>query len=65
MRISSSHPSSPPDPTFHRGMDIVERIYSKWQQQPDQKQIIAKGNSYLLENFPGLTYIIAATPSLD
>jgi hypothetical protein len=47
----------------NRGMDIVERIYSQWKQQPDQGMIISEGNKYL-ENFPGLSYIIAVTPSL-
>jgi hypothetical protein len=44
-------------------MDIVERIYSQWKEQPDQRMIITQGNQYL-EKFPGLSYIIAVTPSV-
>lgn len=46
------------------GMDIVERIYDKWRQKPDQQKLISKGNDYLLDNFPGLSYVIAANPSV-
>jgi hypothetical protein len=50
---------------FYSGMDVVDKINSKWRQIPDQKKIISEGNTYLLENFPDLTYIISVTPTLQ
>lgn len=46
-------------------MDVVDRLYSEWRELPDQREIIAQGNAYLDINFPGLSYIISAQPTLD
>ena len=40
-------------------MSVVDKISSKWGQTPDQDQIYAQGNAYLLKNFPGLDYVKA------
>eukprot|EP00756_Hemistasia_phaeocysticola_P048577 Hpha_TRINITY_DN22994_c0_g1::TRINITY_DN22994_c0_g1_i1::g.154057::m.154057 len=39
------------------GMDVVERINGQYRQRPDQGDIQKKGNSYLQETFPFLSYI--------
>jgi cyclophilin family peptidyl-prolyl cis-trans isomerase len=48
-----------------RGMDVVDRIFDKWGEEPDQGEIITQGNVYLNENFPGLSYIISAEQTLE
>ncbi len=39
------------------GMDVVDRIYTGYGEAPNQNQIWQKGNEYLNENFPKLSYI--------
>lgn len=43
------------------GMDIVEKFYKGYGEQPNQGAITAKGNEYLDANFPKLTKIKKAT----
>lgn len=42
------------------GMENVDKIYSGYGEQPDQGQIAAQGNAYLLKQFPKLDYIQTA-----
>jgi hypothetical protein len=39
------------------GMQIVERIYSGYREDPKQNRIQTEGNQYLNDNFPMLSYI--------
>lgn len=43
------------------GMDVVDSIYSKNGQEPDQGKIQEMGNKYLIATFPRLDYIKTAT----
>jgi peptidyl-prolyl cis-trans isomerase A (cyclophilin A) len=43
------------------GMDVVEKLYGKYGEQPDQEKITNEGNSYLKSKFPLLDYIKTAT----
>jgi len=42
------------------GMDIVDRIYSGYGQEPKQPLIVKQGNEYLEDNYPLLDYVITA-----
>ena len=42
------------------GMENVDRIYPDYGEYPDQGQISAKGNAYLIKNYPNLDYIKTA-----
>lgn len=42
------------------GMDVIDRIYAGYKEQPDQGQIQNKGNSYLDQKFPKMTFIKSA-----
>ena len=43
------------------GQEIVESLYSRYGEQPQQDRIERKGNAYLKAEFPKLDYIIRAT----
>ena len=42
------------------GMSTVDKIYAGYGEQPDQGQIAAQGNVYLIKQFPKLDYIKTA-----
>ncbi|MGA7919328.1 MAG: peptidylprolyl isomerase [Candidatus Acidiferrales bacterium] len=42
------------------GMDVVQKIYSGYGEQPDQALITSEGKAYLDKNFPKLDHIISA-----
>jgi len=42
------------------GMDVVEKIYGGYGEQPDQDAIRLQGNAYLLKSYPRLDYIKTA-----
>ena len=43
------------------GMEIVDKINSKYRERPDQGAVQAEGNAYLNQEFPGLDFIKKAT----
>ena len=43
------------------GMDVVDRIYAGYGEQPQQGRIEAEGNAYLAAQFPRLDSITRAT----
>lgn len=42
------------------GMDVVDRLESKYGEDPDQAQISAQGTAYLTAGFPDLDFIVHA-----
>ena len=43
------------------GMDVVDKIDAQYGERPDQGQIRAAGNAYLMKSFPNLDYVKKAT----
>merc|ERR1719476_901707 len=43
------------------GMDVVDKIQSKYGEQPDQGQIQSEGNAYLEKDFPDLSFVSSVT----
>jgi cyclophilin family peptidyl-prolyl cis-trans isomerase len=43
------------------GMDVVDRIFAGYGEQPDQQLIETRGNAYLATQFPRLDSIARAT----
>jgi hypothetical protein len=41
-------------------MEVVEKLYNKYGDTPDQEALTRRGNSYLKERFPQLDYIKTA-----
>ncbi|MFP6620844.1 MAG: peptidylprolyl isomerase [Pirellulaceae bacterium] len=44
-----------------KGMDVVDKLTSKYGQMPQQGQIQSEGNAYLKKNFPDMDFIKKAT----
>mmetsp|Transcript_4803 Transcript_4803/g.10940 ORF Transcript_4803/g.10940 Transcript_4803/m.10940 type:complete len:263 (+) Transcript_4803:64-852(+) len=42
------------------GMDVIDKIYADYREQPDQGFIQQKGNAYLEKNFPKMSFIKSA-----
>merc|ERR1711933_370926 len=43
------------------GMDVVDRIQSKYGEHPNQGEIQSRGNAYLKESFPDLSFVSSIT----
>ena len=43
------------------GMEVVEKLYAGYGENPNQDLITKRGNTYLQESFPNLDYINRAT----
>jgi cyclophilin family peptidyl-prolyl cis-trans isomerase len=39
------------------GMDVVDRLYSAYEERPEQGLIDEEGNAYLTREFPNLDYV--------
>ena len=39
------------------GMTVVDQIYSRYRERPQQSRITAEGNAYLASDFPLLSYV--------
>jgi peptidyl-prolyl cis-trans isomerase A (cyclophilin A) len=48
-----------------KGMDVVDKINSEYQERPDQGAITSQGKAYLDKNFPRLDRITSATIVTD
>jgi hypothetical protein len=42
-------------------MDVVDRLHAAYGEAPQQPEIGARGNEYLMSQFPQLDYIRSAT----
>jgi peptidyl-prolyl cis-trans isomerase A (cyclophilin A) len=51
---------SPVGKVTGNGMAVVDKIYAGYGEQPQQDQIAARGNAYLVKEFPKLDYIKTA-----
>lgn len=47
------------------GLNVLEQIQDRHREQPKQPQIVQKGNAYLQQSFPELTYIQSMRVLLD
>lgn len=47
------------------GMDFIDRINAEHREQPKQGRITQKGNAYLKESFPNLSYVVSIRPLPD
>ena len=45
------------------GMEVVDKIYSAYGEQPQQGRIQSEGNAYLTKDFPNLDFVRKATIS--
>jgi cyclophilin family peptidyl-prolyl cis-trans isomerase len=45
-----------------RGLEVVDRLYHRYGESPNQGRIIAEGNTYLQKDFPQLDYIVSISP---
>ena len=43
------------------GMDVVDKLFSPGETQPDQRRILREGNEYLQKEFPKLDFVKKAT----
>ena len=43
------------------GMEVIDKLFSPGDPQPDQRQILRDGNEYLLREFPRLDFVKKAT----
>jgi peptidyl-prolyl cis-trans isomerase A (cyclophilin A) len=43
------------------GMDVVDKLFSPGEPQPDQRRILREGNEYLQKEFPKLDFVKKAT----
>ena len=43
------------------GMDVVDQLYSGYEERPEQPLVDEQGNAYLTREFPNLDYIQKAT----
>ena len=43
------------------GMDVVDKLFSPGEPQPDQRRILREGNEYLQKEFPQLDFVKKAT----
>mmetsp|Transcript_155479 Transcript_155479/g.282767 ORF Transcript_155479/g.282767 Transcript_155479/m.282767 type:complete len:215 (-) Transcript_155479:96-740(-) len=55
---------SPFAEVLDNGMDVVDKIQSKYREQPNQGAIQNQGNAYLTAEFPELSFISSVTSSL-
>jgi peptidyl-prolyl cis-trans isomerase A (cyclophilin A) len=51
----------PPFGIVTKGMSVVDAIYSKYGEKPEQARIQGEGNAYLEKAFPNLDYVKSAT----
>jgi cyclophilin family peptidyl-prolyl cis-trans isomerase len=51
---------SPIGEVLDDGMDIIDQIQDEYREKPNQGKIQNKGNAYLIQEFPNLSYIVSA-----
>merc|ERR1712039_565133 len=48
-----------------QGMDVVDKIQSKYREQPNQGQIQSRGNEYLQSAFPDMSFVSTVSEKSD
>ena len=59
-KLDGQHMFSPLG-TIVEGMDVVDKLNSEYDEEPNNSRIAAKGNEYLGKWFPALDFIKSAT----
>jgi hypothetical protein len=44
---------------------VVDKIFSGYRQEPDQNTIYSRGDEYLMERYPNMSYIVSTSITIN